>query len=98
MSAMATDGVAMDCFLDIYEVLSSTVRPREAAPSAHAALALSLTQVSNFLFKKSSVFLSKFCIPSWAGGMCRLPTKFPLLWDACSCLKTMVRRARQCIP
>ena len=41
-------------FLDIHEVLSSTVRPREAAPAAHAAhavpaaRALCLTRVSNF--------------------------------------------------
>ena len=59
MSAMATHGVAMDCFLDVCKALSSTVRPREAAPPALAVLlhavhavraahALSLTRVAKF--------------------------------------------------
>ena len=68
MSAMATDGVAMDCFSDMYKALSSTVRPKEAVHGVHAAHALGLTRVSQFLLK-SSVFLPGICVPPWAGGI-----------------------------
>ena len=52
---MATDDVAMDCFLNMYSALSSTVRSRDAASAehaghaGHAAHALSMTRVSIFL-------------------------------------------------
>ena len=54
---MATDDVAMDCFLNMHRALPSTVRSRDAAPAehaghaghaGHAAHALSMTRVSNF--------------------------------------------------
>ena len=40
VSSMMTDGVVMGCCLDTEMVLFTTVRPREAAPGAHAAHAV----------------------------------------------------------
>ena len=52
---MATHDVATDRFLNIDRALSSTVRPRDAAPAGHAGHALCMTRVSNFLLKIISV-------------------------------------------
>ena len=66
LCAMATDDVAFDCFLNIYRALSSTVRPRDAAPAAPAGPAgpaghaLSMTRVSNFSFKNHQCSCPEF--------------------------------------
>ena len=79
MSEMATDGVAMDCFSDMCKALSSTVRPREAAPPAHAvhavhavhdAHALSLTRVATFRERHNRRGVGRMvgaCLCGWNG-------------------------------
>ena len=69
------------CFLDICKALSSTVRPREAAPPAHAvhavhavdavhaAHALSLTRVAKFRERHNREGLEGWWVRVCADGM-----------------------------
>ena len=77
MSAMATEGVAMDCFSDTCKALSSTVRPREAAHAAHAvhavhavhaAHALSLMRVAKFRERTTGEGWEGWWVRVCAGG------------------------------